>query len=334
MKGKKLLTLLGAIFLVLILVALPLMAAYAKPAPPPKPVELKLWSSWPKHRFPSHPAVQKFMDKVNEKGKGVGLSVKYIGGPEVFPPFEGIESLLKGVFDVAYEPPAYFAGVAGEPLAMNCEMYSPWEARARGTFDLLDKFMTRKGFKYLAWTGYPLRFQTYLIPLREKPDLTGLVIRGSAQYVAFTEALGGTMVIIPPGEVYTALERKVVQGLMWPNVGIADFGWHEHVKYIWGPSFFSMETIFIINLKTWDGLHQDQKAVLETVALEMEREMAAYWEGALATDLKALLKFGLKEIRFTPAEETKFLKMSYDYSWKYFIKKAPEAAQLRPLMTK
>lgn len=271
---------------------------------------------------------------MNEKGKDVKLSIKYIGGPEVFPPFEGIESLIKGVFDVAYMPPAYFAGVVPEALTMNVNMYSPWESRERGIVAALDKFMTKKGFKYLAWTGYPIEFQNYLIPLREKPDLKGLVIRGSAQYIGFIEALGGKMVVIPAGEVYTALERGMVQGLTWPNVGIADYGWHKFVKYIWGPPFFSMEAIFIINLKTWNALHKDQQAFLVAVGKELEHEMAAYWEGYRLADRKALLAYGLKEIRFTPEEEAKYIKMSYDDSWKYFIGKAPAAAELRPLMTK
>jgi TRAP-type C4-dicarboxylate transport system substrate-binding protein len=283
--------------------------------------------------FPCQP-VKPFIDKVNEKGKAVKLSIKYVGGPEVFPPFEGIESLIKGVFDVAYMPPAYFAGVVPEALTTNVNMYSPWESRERGTVALLDKFMTKKGFKYLAWPCYPLRFQNYIIPMREKPDLTGLVLRGSAQYVGFIEALGGKMIVIPAGEVYTALERGMVQGLTWPEVGIADYGWHKFVKYIWGPPFFSVEAMFIINLDKWNALHKDQQAFLGAGGKELEYEMATFGEGYKLADRKALLAYGLKEIRFTPEEEAKYVKMSYDDSWKYFLGKAPAAAELRPLMTK
>lgn len=142
------------------------------------------------------------------------------------------------------------------------------------------------------------------------------------------------MVIIPAGEVYTALERGMVQGLCWPEMGIADFGWHEHVKYIWGPSFFSMETVYILNLDSWNGLHKDQRAFLDVVAKEMEHEMAAYWSGGKETDRKALLKLGLDEVKFSEADEAKFLKTCYEASWEYFLEKAPDAAELRPLMTR
>ena len=36
-----------------------------------------------------------FNDMVNEKGKAVNLSIKFIGGPGVFKAFEGIEALRR-----------------------------------------------------------------------------------------------------------------------------------------------------------------------------------------------------------------------------------------------
>lgn len=40
-------------------------------------------------------------------------------------------------------------------------------------------------------------------------------------------ALGATVVQTAPGEVYTALERGVVDGYGWSITGIFDLGWHE-----------------------------------------------------------------------------------------------------------
>ncbi len=41
-----------------------------------------------------------------------------------------------------------------------------------------------------------------------------------------------------PGEVYTALERGVVDGYGWPITGIFDLGWHEKTKYRVDPGFY------------------------------------------------------------------------------------------------
>lgn len=308
---------------------------YVPPSPAAetiKPVQLKAWMAWSKD--PGIPAFSKFVEKVNEKGKNVKLSVKFVGGPEVFPAFEGIESMLKGVFDISYIAAVYMAGVVPESVAINYELNTPWEARARGSFDQMDKFMQRKNIKYLGWTGYPIQFNIFLRQAREKMDLTGLIIRGASQFIGLIEPLGGKVLSIPGGEVYTALERGMVQGVCWPNTGITDYGWQEFLKYIWGPPFYCMDTLFVMNINAWNKLHQDQKAVLDTVMKELEREQAAANANVIDTQRKSLLKLGVKEIKFSPEDDAKFLKLANDAGWEFMLKRAPESAVFKPLMSK
>jgi TRAP-type mannitol/chloroaromatic compound transport system substrate-binding protein len=47
-----------------------------------------------------------------------------------------------------------------------------------------------------------------------------------------------------PGEVYTALERGVVDGYGWPTAGIFDLGWHEKTKFRVDPGFYTAEVSF------------------------------------------------------------------------------------------
>ena len=44
-----------------------------------------------------------------------------------------------------------------------------------------------------------------------------------------------------PGEVYTALERGVVDGYGWPIGGIFDLNWHERTKFRVDPGFYDAE---------------------------------------------------------------------------------------------
>lgn len=80
-----------------------LLVAFLPPAwAESKKVELKLWSAWPEMNDPSKPGLQLLREMINEKGKAANISVKYIGGPEIFGPMQGCESVLKGVVDMAY----------------------------------------------------------------------------------------------------------------------------------------------------------------------------------------------------------------------------------------
>ena len=46
----------------------------------------------------------------------------------------------------------------------------------------------------------------------------------------FVTGLGGTGIVIPAPEVYTALERGTVDGIGWTSIGIMDFSWDKHLK--------------------------------------------------------------------------------------------------------
>jgi TRAP-type C4-dicarboxylate transport system substrate-binding protein len=58
-------------------------------------------------------------------------------------------------------------------------------------------------------------------------------------------------VTTPPGEVYTALERNVVDGYGWPIGGIFDLNWQEKTKYRVDPGFYDAEVSIIMNLDTY-----------------------------------------------------------------------------------
>ena len=50
-----------------------------------------------------------------------------------------------------------------------------------------------------------------------------------------------------PGEVYTALERGVVDGYAWPLVGIFDLGWADKTKFRVDPGFYNIELGVVFN---------------------------------------------------------------------------------------
>jgi hypothetical protein len=56
------------------------------------------------------------------------------------------------------------------------------------------------------------------------------------------------MVTIPPGEVYTALERGVVDAYGWPIMGVFDLGLQEKTKYRFDPGFYNVEVSIVFNL--------------------------------------------------------------------------------------
>ena len=122
-------------------------------------------------------------------------------------------------------------------------------------------------------------FHLYLNKPITGPDLTGLKLRITPVYRDFFQALGATVIQTAPGEVYTALERGVVDGYGWPITGIFDLGWHEKTKYRVDPGFYSAEVSIIVNKRKWDSLTHEQRAVLTRAGEAIEARLRRRREG-------------------------------------------------------
>ncbi|MGH7003551.1 MAG: hypothetical protein ACREIP_06350, partial [Alphaproteobacteria bacterium] len=75
-------------------------------------VTLKAVTAWGKN----FTFVDKYLDwvkRVNEKGAGK-IKIDYVGGPEVYPSFEQLEPLKRGVFATMITSSAYVAGALPE----------------------------------------------------------------------------------------------------------------------------------------------------------------------------------------------------------------------------
>lgn len=300
----------------------------------PEAVKLKLWSAWPNKMDPSKPGLQMLIDMINEKGKAVNLSITYAGGPEIFGPFQGCESLQKGIVDIAYTAGAYNTGVIAEVDAMKLMKTYAWDDRKNGAFDLMNKYHNEKGLEFLARASTGQGFQGYLNKKRTKPDLKGLTMRVVPIYIPLVKALGGKGITTAGGEVYTALDRGTVDGFWWGGREIRPWGWHEVCKYIWGPPIWTVDVYIFMNKKKWEGLDSAQKKLLTELFKEYEVKTYAAQVSLQAEITRKLLGSGMEEIRFSPKDEKWYINMSYEEGWKAAIAKSARVEELKKIVAK
>src|SRR5205085_3269571 len=227
-----------------------------------------------------------FIERVNRDGKGV-LQINYIGGPKAMPPFEVGNALKSGVVDVANSTGAFYTNVMPEADAWKLTERPMSELRRNGGYDLMARIYAQKmNAIFLARLVDNNPFHLYLNKPISTPDLTGLKLRITPVYRDFFQALGATVVQTPPGEVYTSLERGVVDGYGWPITGIFDLGWHEKTKYRVDPGFYDSEVSVLVNKTTWDKLTDAQREVLRKAGAEGEAAAAADFGEENAKDTK------------------------------------------------
>jgi len=274
---------------------------------------------------------ERFIEKVNADGKGV-VKINYIGGPRAMPPFEVGNAVRTKVVGIANVTGAFYTNLMPEADGFKLVSKPMAEQRKNGTWEFINQLHNQKlNAQYLARQFHNVPFHIYLNKKPDKMDFSGLKIRVTPVYKDIVEALGGTAITTPPGEVYTALERGVVDGYGWPVSGIFDLGWEKVTKFRLEPAFYSVEVNVLVNLDTWKGLNDAQRKVLSDAALWLEgldSENAA----VVASERERQTKTGIQAIDFGPDESKKFLEMANEVAWQSVIKRAPETGpKLRQL---
>lgn len=276
------------------------------------------------------PWIQKF----NAEGKGV-LQINFIGGPKAIPTFEVGNAVKTGVVDMALSTGAFYTNVMPEADFLKLTQVTVAEQRKNGAFDAINKVWNEKGnMQYLARMVENQPFHVYTNKKVDKPDLTGQKIRITPVYRDFFQALNANVITTPPGEVYTALERGVVDGYGWPIGGIFDFNWHEKTKFRIDPGFYDAEVSLLMNLPVYKKLTAPQRTYLHKQLLALEAENT-FWTRYAADEIARQEKAGIQTITFDAATAKAYRDKAYDVAWAAAAKQSPEiAGRFKPLFTK
>jgi len=279
--------------------------------------------------------MERFIERVNQAGKGI-VQIDYIGGPKAMPPFQVGNALKNGVVDLANSTGAFYTNLMPEADAWKLTQRSMAELRKNGGYDFMAQLYDQKmNAILLARVVDNNPFHLYLNKRIAGLDLTGLKLRITPVYRDFFQALGATVVQTAPGEVYTALERGVVDGYGWPITGIFDLGWNERTKYRVDPGFYSAEVSILINKKVWDRLNDQQKAVLRKAADQGETEAASEFLAEDARETERQAAAGIETINFDPVVAKAYYEKAYEAGWVGQIRQSPEnGPKLREFFSK
>ena len=277
---------------------------------------------------------KRFVDHVNETGKGV-LQIRIVGGPEAVPADGQAQAVKSGVLDIASIPPTYYKSAMVEGDAQILSDMSVAEQRKSGAYAMLNQIaVERMNSLYLTTYGMGVPFHLYVskeMPLSKPEDLKGLRFRGQPNYNAIFKNYGIAGVNIAAPEVYTALERGVVQGYGWPLWGINDFGWDKLTKMRVDPGFYNVVVNILMNKTKYDSLTAAQRKVIDDAVAWFEADSVRYTNETTKAALDLQEKQGIKVVSFGP----EFKKIAVDLYWDDLKKLSPESiGKVQALLTK
>lgn len=293
--------------------------------------EYRMLTSWDKSN-PAVPVLAETFAKNVEKASNGAVKL-VLNGPETVPPFEQLQPVIAGAFQILFTHGIYHYGSTGIAVGLDALTGTIEERRASGIFEALDKHYQKLGLKLIAAPisardGYGLVLKA---PVGAAGDLKGRKIRGTPSYHALIRSLGGAPVVLPGGEVYSALEKGVVDGAAWPVVGLIGMRWYEVAKYLVQPTYGVNHYLFLANLNTWNRLSDTDKKVLVDEGRKLEEVWYREYGKMAAAEIKELLAKGMTVTKLS-ASQAKLNEVWAEGQWGLAEKKSPaEAKELRAL---
>ncbi len=289
----------------------------------------------PNQSYPSMVMFRRFIDRVNKAGKGL-VQIDYIGGRSVIPVRDQMNATSKGIADMVMTFTIHQA-IVPEIGSVGMSEISPAEEREVGFIDLLDDAHKKIGIKVLGRTATNVGFHVFSKkPITKIADFKNLKIRSHAGYDPVFKMVGASPIHMKISEIYTGLERGVVQAAPFP-LTVTNLGLQEVICCAMAASFWSAHTTFsYINRGKFEKLPRAaQKLILDEQA-ELERYMGPKGKELKAEEIAKLKGAGIKFVEMS-AEETKNWKNIANVArWNAVKKKlsADQYARIRKMITR
>ena len=296
-------------------------------APKASAEDFKLISGWPQN-FPfTEEVIPRFVEIVKQEAGGeVSITVS---GPDTVPSFEQLQPTQAGVFDMVYTHGAYHSGTTGIGLAIDAVINDPVRRRTEGIFDFIDQHYQKQGMKLIALPSIGTKgFGFYLRePVTGVPGLEGRKLRGTLTYHPLIKQLGGVPVNLPPGDIYTGLQRGTVDGAAWALVGAEAYKWDEVIKYIAKPTFGQLSLMILMNLDRWNDLSPKMQGAITEAGRLIEIESIAVFDKMQVDEEISLQSKGMELTEFKPEEASRFEQMFSDGVWSVAAQASKEDAE-------
>ncbi|MEQ8442622.1 MAG: TRAP transporter substrate-binding protein DctP [Alphaproteobacteria bacterium] len=281
-------------------------------------------------RYPGTVGMSNAFVEMVEEASGGEITFA-VSGPETVPPFEQLQPVQAGVFDIHFSYPVFHSGVTTMGVGLETTTPDPVAYRESGIWDLFDRHYQSLGLKLISLpTSHGIHF-IMREPL-DGNDFAGLKIRGNPQTHIYIEALNGAPVVMPPGDIYSSFDNGVIDGAVYPILGALGFKWHEVACCYTRPWFGALPHLILMNLDRWNALSPETQALLLEQGEQLEidvRERFIEWG---EDEERQLVELGMQETNFTDEAYGRLIDAFTEGTWTFAASRDPEvAAELQAL---
>lgn len=276
-----------------------------------KRYEWKMVTTWP----PNFPILGEGCLKLAEMIRtmsGGRIDITVYGGGELVPALEAFDAVRSGAAQMGSGAGYYWAGkapaaqfFASYPYGFNAQQLNSW-LLAGGGMALWEELYA--GLGLVPFIGGNTGVQMggwFNRSIDSVADFQGLKMRIPGLAGSVLERLGGSPVLLAGGEIYTGLERGIIDASEWVGP-YHDYlmGFHEIAKYYYYPGWHEWGTAFefFVNKEAYDALPQDLRAIVRYATDHINAWTLASFETQNAIHLEKIRAMDTVTIRPFPAE--------------------------------
>ena len=277
----------------------------------------KMTTTWP----PNFPVVGegcKMMADWVRKMSGGRMDITVYGGGELIPALEGFDAVSNGAVEMNHGAAYYWAGklpaaqfFAAVPFGLNAQQMGAWIISGGGMklweelyepYGLMPVICGNTGVQMGGWFNKVVNSIADLKGLKMRiPGLGGKVLAKA----------GGTPVLVSGGEIYTNLERGVIDATEWIGP-YHDYkmGFHQVAKYYYYPGWHEPGPVLemMMNKEKFMELPSDLQEIVLTACYRLNRWMMAEFDAKNGEYLTKIINETDVDLRAFPKDVIQSLK--------------------------
>ena len=258
----------------------------------------KMVTTWP----PKLPVLQDGCERLAKRIEDLSagrLQIQVFAAGELVPALGSFDAVSDGTVEVGSGASYYWAGkepatqwFAAVPFGLNAQGMSAWFHGGDGLklweetyapFNLIPRPGGSTGVQMGGWFNKKIESIDDYKGLKMRiPGLGGKVIAKA----------GGTVVLLPGGEIFTSLERGVIDATEWVGpLHDLRMGFYQAAKFYYYPGWHEPGTYleYFFNNKAYESLPKDLKHIVDVACMENEHWVLTQFDAQNGAALQKLL---------------------------------------------
>lgn len=251
------------------------------------------------------------MNEIQAQSNG-RLEITYAAGGSILTAPKTADGIEQGLADIGLSHIGYTPGRFPVTEALDLPMgYSTSWVGTNVALDFLEKYQPGEwdNFKILLINGgTTAALNMAKSPVRKMEDLKGKTMRGAGEVADALKALGATPRDIPMTEVYEAMSKGTIDGLLVGAESLKSFKLADVTKYTaYVPAVGNQYLFYIaMNKGKWDSLSPDLQQIFTDVSAKYQAESAIGWNKINVEGFQTAIDQGAEFITLSDEEAARW----------------------------